>query len=144
MALLEYGRIEAIYTEALKRGLQAQREVLLGGLNAAFVAMLPSNPAPGPQLLLDLTKLNDEARILGGAVPLDHWLRRAALLSGPETDRGRFFADMAEQAARAAAAGGAAGEVGSDDTLPERIIFRARWCLWSSTSATAQAGSARR
>jgi endonuclease G, mitochondrial len=125
MSLLEYDKVEAIYFEALKQGLQAQRDVLLGGLSTAFVAMLPSNPVPGPQLLLDLTKLNDEARPIGGVVPFDHWLRRAALLSGPETDRGRFFADMAEAAARAAmAAGGGPGDGADDDTLPERIIFR--------------------
>jgi hypothetical protein len=123
MPLLEHGKIEAIYTESIKQGLQSQRDALLGGLSAAFLAMLQSNPVPGPQLLLDLTKLNDETKILGGVVPLDHWLRRAALLSGPATDRGRFFADMAEEAARAAAGGAADGDAG-EDTLPERIIFR--------------------
>ncbi|PND27622.1 trypsin-like peptidase domain-containing protein [Sinorhizobium sp. M4_45] len=129
MTLLAYEQIEAIYEKALRQGLQTHREVLLGGLDVQFVAMLPQNAVPGAQLLLDLTRLNDEEeRILGGVVPLYRWLRNAALLSGPETNRGRFFADMAERVARLAATGSAGGgegpSGGDDDYLPERIIFR--------------------
>jgi endonuclease G, mitochondrial len=131
MDLLSQDNVRAIYSKSIEYGLQSQRDVLLSGLNPAFIAGLVTNNTPAAQLLLDLNAMNRIPRIVGGITPLHHWLRTAAVMNSSYPDRQRFFGDMAEEVIAKATAGAAVenhddshADSAEAATLPERLLFR--------------------
>ena len=55
------------------------RPVLLMSINKTFVGMLPVNAAPRTQLLLDIGQMNQAGRLANGEIPLEIYLRNAAM-----------------------------------------------------------------
>ncbi|EIV90728.1 TIR domain-containing protein [Frankia sp. QA3] len=68
--------------EAAGLGFPDRRQLLLDGLPAGFVALMPVNAVPRLQLLADLQRLNSAGELPDGTVPLRVWLDNASLLTG--------------------------------------------------------------
>lgn len=83
MRLLPTHQIQRLHEAALSAGLPGSREPLLGGLDAALVARLPSAQDPSGQILSDLHELNAIPALEGETAPLRVWLENAASLAGP-------------------------------------------------------------
>lgn len=71
------------------------RQVLLGGLDPAFIALLHKGDTPAEQILLDLETLNAVEVLTDRTVPLAVWLANAVALSGPRTERPMFESALA-------------------------------------------------
>ncbi|MBK8258523.1 MAG: hypothetical protein IPK82_38420 [Polyangiaceae bacterium] len=57
------------------------RDVLLGGVDAHFVAQLARNPSPSAQCLSDLHAMNEVPSLLDGTIPIRTWLTNASAMS---------------------------------------------------------------
>jgi hypothetical protein len=66
------------------------RAVLLQGVSAAYVGLLPAGLPPVIQLRSDLGQMNKVERLADGTVPLRTWLTNAADLAG-STEEARLF-----------------------------------------------------
>lgn len=99
---LSFEQVSSLYKAALATGLQDQRGVLLQGISSQWVAGLPVLPAPGPQLLGDLQRMNSLERLADGVVPLEVWLRNASLLTADRVEN-ELFAQALDTVASTAA-----------------------------------------
>lgn len=124
--LLKFEEILGIHEHALRAGLAAKREMLLGGISVEYVAQLPTQNSPNEQLLSDLQKMNEQGAVAGG-VPLARWLTTAAHLTALWPERQAFFRRFADEVA-AAADGGGADETPAKAVLAgfrnERFVFQ--------------------
>src|SRR5438874_579664 len=82
MPLLPHDQILRLHEAIVSAGRAGSRTALLGGLDARFVAELPSAPDPSSQILCDLTELNRIERLVDRTVPLRRWLENAEQLAG--------------------------------------------------------------
>lgn len=71
--------IARIYAAAISCRLD--RSILLGGLDARFVAQLPTRFALGEQILSDLHVMNEIVSLVDGTVPIRTWLKNALTVS---------------------------------------------------------------
>jgi endonuclease G, mitochondrial len=93
MAHLPQTRIQEVQVALLSLPLtydSPTRAALFTGINAQFVALLPTGLPPAIQLLSDLGRLNAIERLSDGTVPLEIWLSNAGLLAGP-TEAAKVF-----------------------------------------------------
>jgi hypothetical protein len=93
-------KILEILTEAVAAGLHDKRNQLLFGIDAVYVATMTIASNPRDQLWSDLAKMN-EGDVVGGVVPLERWLRNAAFSTQVRPDVHKFFAGLADEAAKA-------------------------------------------
>lgn len=84
MRLASHEQLRAVQAAAITAGLA--REVLLTGLPSVVVASLPIAPTHAAQLLMDLDALNQIGVLMDGSVPLELWLKTAAVLAGPREE----------------------------------------------------------
>jgi nucleoside phosphorylase len=84
MELLPRESILSLHTATVQ--LRLPRDVLLSGLDPAFVGSLPQLPTLTSQILSDLGQMNGIARLSNGSVPLGTWLRNAVHLAGPRRE----------------------------------------------------------
>jgi hypothetical protein len=119
----------------------AQRATLFSGVPGTYLAGLPVNPQPGPQLFSDLGRLNDDVVLAGGVVPLELWLRNVIALYSFRPGIGAL-ADVLEGLKRDLS--GAAPEVASrpadGEFRLEAIIGRDETVAFPFLSAGALAG----
>src|SRR5215475_7892058 len=90
MPLLPRDQILVLHAATLATHLTGNRIALLGGINAALVASLPTGLDPSGQMLSDLHTLNATERLADGTVPLLTWLENAAALAGHRIEAGVF------------------------------------------------------
>jgi hypothetical protein len=81
VSILNHDDILRIYRAAVATRLAGSRLALLTGLQPTLIAGLVSTPVATEQLLMDLDTLNGIERLDDGSMPLDIWLKNAALLS---------------------------------------------------------------
>jgi hypothetical protein len=86
MAILPDDQIRRLHTAILTALLTDNRRALLGGIDAVFVAGLPTAPDPGGQIFSDLHLLNAVERLADGTVPLKIWLENALTLAGQRVE----------------------------------------------------------
>lgn len=99
--LLSLDSLRIIHKNAVEQGLAAKREVLLSGLDPAYLAMLVGGePTDAGQLWIDLNALNQVPRIAGGLIPLRELLATAAALSAARPVLQRFYSEQAELVAQ--------------------------------------------
>lgn len=65
---------------AVDSGLAAERTALLAPIDPAYVGGIPQAGATLAQLTIDLNRLNSTRRLTDGSIPLQAWLRQAAML----------------------------------------------------------------
>lgn len=93
--LLPYSSILEVHEAALACGLNTLREVLVGGLDRAVVASMPTTSTTAGQILSDLQYLNRLGTLPDGSIPLTSWLATAAALSAKQNESSVFQAKMA-------------------------------------------------
>ncbi|MEP7122238.1 MAG: hypothetical protein ABJE95_15060 [Byssovorax sp.] len=81
-AILNHDEILKLGEAALAARLTTQRDGLLVGIRADFIASLPRSAVAGEQVLTDLDALNNAGELTDGTVPLAVFLRNARALSG--------------------------------------------------------------
>ena len=128
MPLLPLDTLREIHRRAVEQGLARKRDVLLTGLDPAYVAGLDDEGGgPAGQLLVDLGAMNQVSRIRGGVTPLREWLATAASLSAAQPELQRFYSDLADAVAQMVAALPAAAAVAAPAAglvLPQKILFK--------------------
>jgi hypothetical protein len=120
--IFPYDELINIHEQAIAAGLHNKRDQMLFGVNSEFVAGLDDVSSPRDQLLSDLNAMNEAGTIIGGAVPLERWLRNAAYAMSTRPDKQRFFRERADEAARSAPPGDGDPALASSVKL-ERILF---------------------
>jgi hypothetical protein len=121
MGILPYNDILQIHGEAIKAGLGAQRDLLLGGVVIEYRALLPNVTNATGQLLSDLMTMNDHGTIANMTVPLEIWLRTASHLTSMFPARQKLFRAMADKAADLVA-DAPENDAPDPPVLPEKII----------------------
>jgi hypothetical protein len=79
-------QILEIHAAVQSARLVGSRDALLVGIDAGFVARLPSAANRSDQILLDLDAMNTTGALANGTVPLEFWLQNAAALARPRTE----------------------------------------------------------
>jgi formylglycine-generating enzyme required for sulfatase activity len=79
-------RIDELFAGTLAHALAPRHQVLLEGIDPAFVATLPDVPAgaPADRVLIALYRFNAVEKLDDGSVPFAIWLRNASRLTGDE------------------------------------------------------------
>ena len=97
VATLSLDRLSRLAQAAESAGLgfPDQRRLLLHGLPAGFVALMPVLAVPRQQLLADLQRLNTARPLADGTVPLRIWLDNARMLVIGEPAEGTFTQALA-------------------------------------------------
>lgn len=96
MPILPQERIHELHAAAIETGLAGVRYALLSGIDPSFAATLPDSSSAGAQLLSDLYRLNQVARLRDGSVPFLVWLSNAAVLTAHWPEAKVFEAARAE------------------------------------------------
>jgi endonuclease G len=82
MPILSQTEIQKTVVATIASGMNAtnNRGALLQSIDPAFAALLPYNPAPAPQLMMDLGMMNQVERLANGQIPLAIYLGNLSLL----------------------------------------------------------------
>lgn len=99
-ALLGSATILEIHALGIVAGFHAQRQAMLSGLPADFVAGMPLDTVPSSQLLLDLRFMNERVVAGDGCVPLLDWLWTAQHQSSAFPARREAFRGFANEVVR--------------------------------------------
>lgn len=96
MEFFNHDKILEIASKAGELGLTNDRQFLFAGINLQYVAGLSGSPTPQGQLLLDLSDMNRVSYIKGGVIPLEFWLKNAALKFDAQPQISEYFRDLAD------------------------------------------------
>lgn len=93
--VLRHDEILELHRAVVSAQLTGSRAALLVGIDAAFVAALPSAASPSDQILCDLGALNAAGGLADRSVPLAIWLANALTLAGVRKEAAVFRAARA-------------------------------------------------
>ena len=92
--LLPNPMIQRLFRAAVSARLQ--RDVLIASIDPRLAGTISRAPSEAAQILTDLLRLNEIARIADGSVPLKDWLENAELLAGPLPEAAVFREALAQ------------------------------------------------